>query len=85
MTTQTRPMMPLTVGMPASIRIRKNTPPTAPAVPEMPEIKLPPRGTTGPVHIIKTARTLAADHTPPGQEPAVGGIFQGRIKSMSNI
>ena len=34
---------------------------------------------------IKTARTLAADHTPPGQEPAVGGIFQGRIKSMSNI
>lgn len=58
MTTQTRPMMPLTVGMPASIRIRKNTPPTAPAVPEMPEIKLPPRGTTGPVHISKLLEPL---------------------------
>ena len=55
MTTQTRPMMPLTVGMPVSIRIRKNTPP---AVPEMPEIKLPPRGTTGPVHISKLLEPL---------------------------
>ena len=55
MTTQTRPMMSLTVGMPVSIRIRKNTPP---AVSEMPEIKLPPRGTTGPVHISKLLEPL---------------------------
>ena len=34
---------------------------------------------------LQTARTLAADHSPSGQEPAVGGIFQGRVKSMSNI
>lgn len=58
MTTQTRPTMPLTVGMPASIRIRKNTPPAAPAVSEMPKIKLPPRGTTGPVHISKLLEPL---------------------------
>lgn len=58
MTTQTRPMMSLTVGMPVSIRIRKNTPPAAPAVSEMPEIKLPPRGTTGPVHISKLLEPL---------------------------
>ena len=58
MTTQTRPMMPLTVGMPVSIRIRKNTPPAAPAVLETPEIKLPLRGTTGPVHISKLLEPL---------------------------
>ena len=58
MTTQTRPTMPLTVGMPASIRIRGNTPPAAPAAPETPEIKLPPRGTTGPVHISKLLEPL---------------------------
>ena len=34
MTTQTRPMMSLTVGMPVSIRIRKNTPPAAPPYPK---------------------------------------------------
>ncbi len=58
MTTQTRPTMPLPVGMPSNIRIRRNTPSAAPAVSEMPKIKLPPRGTTGPVHISKLLEPL---------------------------
>ena len=74
MTTQTRPTMPLTVGMPASIRRTRNS---------GNQTSAPRNDRTG--AYLQTARTLAADHTPPGQEPAVGGIFQGRIKSMSNI
>ena len=58
MTTQTRPMMPLTVGMPASIRIRKNTPQAAPPHPQPPKKNLPPRATTGPVHISKLLEPL---------------------------
>lgn len=58
MTTQTSPTMPLPVGMPSNIRIRRNTPPATPAVSEMPKIKLPPRGTTGPVHISKLLEPL---------------------------
>lgn len=58
MTTQTSPTMPLPVGMPSNIRIRRNTPPAAPAVSEMPKIKLPPRETTGPVHISKLLEPL---------------------------
>ena len=58
MTIRTNPMTPLPVGMPSNIRIRRNTPPTAPAVSEMPKIKLSPRGTTGPVHISKLLEPL---------------------------
>ena len=70
MTTQTRPMMSLTVGMPVSIRIRKNTPPAR-------RIRNAGNQTSAPRNdrtcaYLKTARTLAADHTPSGQEPAAG-------------
>lgn len=58
MTIRTNPMTPLPVGMPSNIRIRRNRPPAAPAVSEMPKIKLPPRGTTGPVHISKLLEPL---------------------------
>lgn len=37
---------------------QENTPQVAPAEPETPEIKLPPRGTTGPVHISKLLEPL---------------------------
>lgn len=57
MMTRTNPV-PLPMGMPASIRIRRNTPPATPAIPVMPAVKLPPRGTTGPVHISKLLAPL---------------------------
>ena len=58
MTIRTNPMTPLPVGMPSNIRIRRNIPPAAPAESEIPKIKLPPRGTTGPVHISKLLEPL---------------------------
>ena len=79
MTIQTRPMMPLPMGIPACIRIRRNAAPAAPAVPAvptMPSVKFPPRGTTGPVHISKLLAPLQQIIQHPDRDRLLAEFFK---------